>query len=177
MRNSLLILLLVFSLLGCSAPTYSKAPVDEIVITGGRLSRAVEVHDRQMLEGLDPWRGGFIDWKRGPVAPPSDRGPSYEILFYMKWKGRHSSLDRGDLKLIYNVLYRPRSDDGPGYVYLPGKDDKYSVNMGTIIRENDDGKWHQSSASFDSLIKRVLPDQLSPSGAQLPRRAFTSDWF
>jgi hypothetical protein len=158
MRNIPSILLLVFSLLGCSEPVYSKAPVDEIVITGGGLSRAAEVRCRQMLEGLDPWRGGFIDWQRGPVAAPSDRGPSYEILFYMKWNGRHSSLDRGDLKLIYNVRYRLGSDGGPGYVYLPGKDDKYSVNMGTIIRENDDGKWHQASANLDSLIKRVLPD-------------------
>ena len=72
----------------------------------------------------------------------------------MKWKGRHSNFDR-ELKLIYDVLYRPGNGDGPGFVYLPDRNDKYSVNMGTIIREGDDGKWHQASARFDSLMKRV----------------------
>lgn len=153
MRNLLSILLLGFSFLGSA---YAKGPVDEIVIKGGGLVRAREIRDRQALAGLDPWSGGFFDWKRGPVAAPSDQEPTYEILFYMKWKERHSNFDRGDLRLIYDVRYHPGSEGGPGYVYLPDRDDKYSVNMGTIIRENDDGKWHRASANLDSLIKRLV---------------------
>src|SRR5882672_12668658 len=135
MRKLLLLLLLGLRLLGSA---YAKGPVDEIVIQGSGLGHTIEIRDRKMLEALDPWNGGFFDLQRGPVTAPSDRGPVYEVLFYMKWKGRHSNFDRGNLKLIYNVLYRPGSDGGAGYIYLPGKDDKYSVNLGTIIRENDD---------------------------------------
>lgn len=156
MRNILLVLLLGFSFAGWADSAYAKGTIDEIVIMGNGLGRGIEIRDGQALAGLDPWTGGFIDWKRGPVASPSDRGPSFEILFYMKWKGRHSNFDRGDLKLIYDVRYHPGSEGGPGYVYLPGRDDKYSVNMGTIVRENDDGKWHQASARLESLIKRVV---------------------
>jgi hypothetical protein len=152
MRTLFAIFLLSLSLL---ASAYGKGKVDELVIKGGGLERPIEVRDRQMLAGLDPWMGGFIDWKSGPVAASSAPGPAYEILFYMRWRGRHSSFDRGQLKLIYDVRYRPGTAGEPGYVYLPGSDDRYSVNLGTIIREDDDGKWHRASVSLDSLIKRV----------------------
>jgi hypothetical protein len=155
MRYLLGITLLVSIFLAPACSAYGKGQVDELVIKGGGLEPPLEIRDRLMLTGLDPWMGGFINWQVGPVAAPSRARPAYEILFYVKWKGRHSGFDRGALKLIYDVLYCPGTASEPGHVYLPGSDDKYSVNMGTIIRKDDDGKWHQASVRLDSLMKRV----------------------
>ena len=63
-------------------------------------------------------------------------------------------LCRGDLKLIYTVRYIAGRDSAPGYIYLPGEGEKFhNNNIGTIWREQDDGKWHQASAEWDATAK------------------------
>ena len=142
-------------LFGCVDTAHAKGAIDEIVITGGRLGSEIKIHrDHQTLSGFDPWSGGFMDRGTGPVEAPRDQDSSYEVLFLMKWPARQSKADRDGLQLIYNVRYCPGRDGGPGYIYLPGTDDKYSVNLGTIIREGDDGRWHQASAAWEALMKR-----------------------
>ena len=69
-------------------------------------------------------------------------------MFFMKWPERHSKGDRDGLQMIYTVRYCPGRGGGPGYTYLPGTEDKYSVNSGTIMREGDDGKWRRASAAW-----------------------------
>jgi len=138
----------------------AKGSPDKIIVTRGGLVRPVEITERETLQGFDPWMGRFIDWSKGPVGSPiagsSDQAQIYEVFFYMKWKGRHSRFDRGNLKLIYSFRYCPGRVGEAGLIYLPGKDDKYHVNSGTIWREGDDGKWHQASAAWDALMKRAL---------------------
>ena len=141
-----------------ASSAYAKGSPDLIVITGGGLAQPIEITERETLKGFDPWMGQFINWARAPVAEPSDPSRSYEVFFFMKWPGRHSNDDRGDLKMIYSVRYCPGRDGGPGLIYLPGeidRDDRYSVNTRTILREGDDGKWHQASAAWDSVMKRL----------------------
>lgn len=145
-------------LLICSCATYySKGAPDKIVMRGDRLAQPVEMTDREILKGFDVYSGQFIDWKKGLVAAPPNQDIAYEVFFYMKWKERHSKYDQGNLKLIYSVRYVPGRDGAPGYVYLPGRDDdRYSINISTIIREGDDGKWHQASPAWDALMKRLI---------------------
>jgi hypothetical protein len=38
---------------------------------------------------------------------------------------------------------------------LPGSNDGYSVNAGTILRDDADGKWHQASPAWDALMLRL----------------------
>ena len=142
-------------LFGCVDAAHAKGAIDEIVITSSRLGSEIQIHgDHQTLRGFDPWSAGFMDRAAGPVAAPRDQDPSYEVLFFMKWPARQSKGDRDGLQLIYNVRYCPGRDGGPGYIYLPGTDDQYSVNWGTIIREGADGKWHRASASWEALMRR-----------------------
>jgi hypothetical protein len=55
--------------------------------------------------------------------------------------------------MIYEVWYRPGRDGEPGCVYLPGKGEEfYNNNTGTILRTDDDGKWHYASRKWDDLM-------------------------
>ena len=148
-----LVALIVFA--GASS-TYSKGLPDRILITSDR-AKTVAITNRETLKKFDPWSAQFIDWAKGAVSAPADQSQSYEVFFYMKWPGRRSDYDRGDLKLIYTVRYVAGREGAPGYVYLPGAGEKFhSNNIGTLWREKDDGKWHQASAEWDAVTKRLI---------------------
>ena len=140
------------------SPGYGKGPSDLIVILAGSGS-SYEVTDKQTLQQFSAWNGEFVDWSKGAVRAPLDLSNSCKVFFYQKWPGRRSSnYDRGELKMIYTLSYVPPGHEGqPGYVYLPGKGEEFFANnISTIIREQDDGKWHQASAAWDALMNRLL---------------------
>ena len=141
----------------CPSSVYPKGSPNKIVITGGGLRRAIEINEREILKSFDPWMGQFIDRAKGPVAQPSRQDPAYDVFFYMKWSGRHSTHDRGKLKMVYTMRYVPGHDGQPGYIYLPGRGEEfYNNNIGTIWREKEDGRWHQASAAWEVTMRRVI---------------------
>ena len=143
-------------LLGSVSPSYGKGSPDKIIIFAGGLS-AFELNDSETLKKFDPWGGQFVDWDRGPVSAPADMSHSCKVFFYMKWSGRRSPYDRGDLRMIYTVLYVPGRDGSSGFIYLPGKGEEFfENNSGTILRDHEDGKWHQASAEWDSAMTRLM---------------------
>jgi len=165
MKKGLFVVSIIVLVSVCVVPAYAKGSPDQIVITGGGVS--LKITDQETLRKFDPWNGQFINWTSGQLSPPDDKGESYEVLFYMKWPGRRSDYDQGALKMIYAVRYLAGRDGTPGYVYLPGKGEKFCrYNTGTISREQDDGKWHRASAEWDAAMKRLLtandPGQDSP---------------
>jgi hypothetical protein len=149
----------VTAIIGIAASSgYSKGTPDKIVVTCHGAS-TVEIADREILKEFDPWRGQFIDWTRRAISPPRDVGRTWQVFFYMKWAGRRSEYDRGDLKMIYAARYLPSRDGAPGWIYLPGEgEDFYRNNIATIIRDDDDGKWHQASAEWDTVMNRCLTE-------------------
>jgi len=179
---SLRLVLLIIAAALLSPAAYSKGSPDKILIKGEGLTHAIEITDRETLKSFDPWVGQFIDWTRQRLSGPVDKEHTYkavdlttgqecswkivepakqdhccDVFFYMKWKGRHSTYDRGSLKMIYRVRYCADSEGAPGYVYLPGRDDKWNtVNGGTILRDGHDGRWHYASASWDALMHNAL---------------------
>jgi hypothetical protein len=148
-------LLPLLFLLACAPLGYSKGPVDLILISGSGLNQSVEITDPTSLKAFSPWVGQFADWQqKAAVDVPCSRR-SFEVLFYMKWPGRFSELDRGDLKMIYFTRYC--STGTVGYVYLPGRSEPYfGENNGTIIRGNADGKWHVATPAWDSLLRHAV---------------------
>ncbi len=121
-----------------------------VVIKGTGLQHPIEITDRQTLNEFSPWSGQFIDWKRGVVPAPTDQKPQFEVLIYMK-------STRGDLRLIYTVMYCPKPDNRTGYIYLPGTDDpRYRTNVSTILRDGDDGKWHLANPAWEATVRRLL---------------------
>jgi len=95
-------LLLIFAAV---VSAYGKGPVDLILISGGGLNQPIEITDPASLHTFDPWIGQFADWKAKPLVDAPCYRRSFEVMFYMKWPGRNSSFDRGDLKMIYATRY------------------------------------------------------------------------
>src|SRR5208337_113587 len=132
--------------LGIAPLAYSKGSPELIVISGGGLPQPIEITDPAQLKAFDPWMGQFADWQEKPLADAPCFRRSFEVLFYKTWPGRESSLDRGDLKMIYATRYC--STGTAGYVYLPGPGaPQYRANIFTIMRGAAEGKWHPATAA------------------------------
>jgi hypothetical protein len=158
---------------------FSKGSPDLIVISGGGLTRQIEITDPSALKAFDPWQGQFADWRQKSLVDAPCFRRSFEVLFYMNWPGRkslldHADLDRGDLKVIYATRYC--STGSTGYVYLPGPSESlYRNNAGTIMRGDADGKWHPSTRPWDALLGNAVvtrdqeasPDMILVSGGEL----------
>ena len=143
-------------LLLLAAPlAFSKGPADLILISGGGLVQPIEIRDPATLKAFDPFMGQFADWQQKSLADAPCFRRSFEVQFYLKWPGRESSSDYGDLQLIYSTRYCFTGETG--YVYLPGRGEpQYGPNGGTIIRGADDGKWHVATAAWDSLMNDAV---------------------
>lgn len=157
MRLILSVVAVTLTVLAGPSPSAAKGSPERIVIKADGESWRVEVTDYKTLKGFDPWMGQFIDWSKELVRDPPDRKQTYTVMFFMKWKGRRSEYDRGNLKMIYALQYCYGGSGEPGYVYLPGGSEKWgSVNPATIIREGHDGRWHYASRAWEALMKRLM---------------------
>ena len=82
------------------------------------------------------WSNDFI----GPVTTAPDTSlPRYHVSFHVR------PLRSDVVRVMYVVHYvvDPRTNEG--FVYLPGRgEDGYRLNIGTILRDNDDGRWHRA---------------------------------
>jgi hypothetical protein len=154
MKNAILSALLVT--LATVPSAYGKGPVDLILISGGGLNQPIEITDPASLNAFNPWIGQFADWKAKPLVDAPCYRRSFEVVFYLKSAGRMpSSLDRGDLQMIYATRYCWTGE--AGYVYLPGPGEPlYGPNGGTIIRADADGKWHPATPAWDSLLSSAV---------------------
>ena len=146
--------LAIVAVLFSGLAAYAKGSPNLIVISGGGLTGPIEISDAASLKAFDPWFGQFADWKRDVVSEPACSRQSCQVVFYMKWPGRKSALDRGDLKAIYVVRYC--FADGAGFVYLPARDEAPRVNMATILRDGRDGTWNRATPEWDALMRKAL---------------------
>jgi hypothetical protein len=108
-------------LLASAHVAFSKGSPDLIVISGGGLTRQIEITDPSTLKAFDPWQGQFADWRKKSLVDAPCFRRSFEVLFYMNWPERkppldHADRDRNDLKMIYATRYC--STGSEGYVYL-----------------------------------------------------------
>ena len=66
--------------------------------------------------------------------------------------------------MIYDLRYCPGANGERGYIYLPGTGEPgYATNAGTIMRTDDDGKWHRASSDWDKLMKRLVTRDQRPA--------------
>jgi len=137
-----------FSLI--TAPAWAKGRTVRIELTCQGLSRPVELTDQTALNfRYGPWGGEFL----GAVtqAAPPDGLRLCEVAFY-------AESERHQVRLAYVAYYAydPRDRKAPGYVYLPGQlEPWHAMNIGTILRQDRDGRWQQ--ASRDWAISLVRP--------------------
>jgi hypothetical protein len=107
------------------------------------------VTDQRILDASNVWSGQFLDRSRGTAKEPPRGLQRYEVSFYVIWDN--------EIRKKYVLYYYSGRSTEQGYIYLPGKGETwYSLNVGAIIRNEQDGKWNYASAAWEDLIKPVI---------------------
>ena len=88
---------------------------------------------------------------------PHVQTPIYTVSFHVQspeWMRR-------PVKAMYAVSV---ARDAPGalWLYLPGRGEAgYVLNVGTILRDGQDGHWHRPSQPWAAAIAKYLPKPLA----------------
>jgi len=152
MKKTFLIFPLAFLLifLGMPEAASAKSPTVKIIISGGGLTSTIEATDPRILAISNVWSGQFLDRSRGTEKEPPRGLRRYEVSFYVK-------IANNEVRKKYVLYYYLNTATEPSYIYLPGKGETwYSLNVGTIIREEQDGKSNYASPAWEDLIKSMI---------------------
>lgn len=124
-------------------------------ITGPGLSRRIEIRDSEVLAILNPWIGGFADWRDGLVNAPPHMDSTYRVSVFMSADGKSKAPEP-----IYVFYYDPNFEGEWGLVYVPGTgEDWYSTNVATIIAGRE-GEWHPASEALDAALRPLIENHL-----------------
>ena len=92
------------------------------------------------------WVGSFI---AGPAAEPDKTLPRYVVTFYVR-------RPHENIRAMYVVYYvqDPRSRE----IRLPARAARtgHSLNVRTILRDAQDGRWHNASTEWSDAIAVTL---------------------
>ena len=142
----------------------AKSETVRITITGDGLSKPVEITDRSILAGINIWSGpgnfkieggaripiiddGSILWSQGVVSGPPKALTRYEVSFYGRFP---------EERIMYVLVYEFDSTAMKGYVYLPGRGEKwYEVNVRSILR-GVEGHWFNASHDFVETVGSII---------------------
>jgi hypothetical protein len=152
MKKTFLIFSVAFLLmiLGMPEAASAKAPTVKIIISGGGLTRPIEVTDQRILDMSNIWSAQFLDRSKGTAKEPPRGLQHYEVSFYIKTADN-------EIRKKYVLYYYPGPSTEPGYIYLPGKGEAwYFLNVGAILRDKQDGKWNYASPAWEDLIKSMF---------------------
>jgi hypothetical protein len=131
-------LLVALTLLLMPPPVSGNATTARVTITGGGLTRPIQITDAKVLEASNAWGEEFLDASRPPLTQFPNVGGPYEVAFY--------SGSPTDMSKTCVFFYSP-SDSVAGVIYLPGKGALWVLNAGTVVRQGRDGKWSYASLS------------------------------
>jgi hypothetical protein len=126
----------------------AKTPTVKLTIAGPRLANAIDVTNPKALANV--WEGSFI---KSPATEPDKALPRYLVSFF-------TTAPRGESgpKMCYVVYYVRDPQSGEGYVYLPGRGEEWHrLNVGSILRNGQDGKWHLAEKTWSDAVAAALP--------------------
>jgi len=131
---------------GIAEPAYGKPATAKLRITGGHLTRPLEVTDPEVLRGFSVWHGYMESSRRVTTAPTGDYR-SYEVWFYVKFSDN-------DVRMAFVLYYHPSSAGEKGYIYLPRRGEKWhELNASTIQLATG---WFYASREWDARIKPLI---------------------
>jgi len=145
--------------LGLPGEAFAKAPTVKITVSGGRIRRAIEITNPQLLALSDVWRGQFLDLTRSPLTSRPSGPTSYEVSFYVK-------LAENNVRKMYVVYYYPNVRSEQGFIYIPPEGPLRQLNWGTIMRSALEGKWIYALPAWEALIKPVIAKSETKSRPQ-----------
>ncbi|HEY6506522.1 MAG TPA: hypothetical protein VIY56_00830 [Vicinamibacterales bacterium] len=144
--------LLVIALLMTAATVEAKGPTVKLTVTGPGLARPIEITDSALLDGSNVWGGAFIGDTM--AAAPTVKAPRYTVAFDVKLPEWH----RAGIKTMYAVSVARDASTGALWLYLPGRGEPgYALNVGTMLRDTQDGHWHRPPPQWASALAKYLP--------------------
>lgn len=126
----------------------AKAPTVRLAIEGPGLLVPIETTAPAALASI--WAGSFI---AEPSGEPDVLLPRYLVTFYVRWANKAGET----IQPMYAVRYVHDPRSGRGFVYLPGRgEDGYAMNVGSIARDGQDGRWHRADPKWSDAIVKAL---------------------
>ena len=151
----------------------AKSATTKIVIDGADLTKPIEITDPRVLTNFNVWTGpgtssnapgfnanapGFIiDWSQGPVRKPPEFLRRYQVSF-------HAGPNE---QLVYVVYYAFSSSAQQGYVYLPGKSDKWAELNGRTIFNGVEGNWFHAWSTWERVARPLIEKAELTNSSQL----------
>jgi len=123
-------------------------------ITGGRLRQPLAVREQVILDLSGVYQGTFLGPVTDAVKPTWSR---YVVTFVVEPQIPTATLPAGTQRTyVAHYVRNPETDEG--FVYLPGRgEDGYRTNIGMIIRDGHDGRWHHAFPAWSELLGSYLP--------------------
>lgn len=163
MKQPLAVVFGLLIVLVVPASLFAKGETSRITLTGGDLTRPIEITDPGILRHFNVWTGpgvtvggvaqmeGFIiDWLSGPFANRPAGLRRYELSFYVKQQNGAQD------QVVYVVEYERGSSTEQGYVYLPGPaDERYRLNTTAILRGRE-GNWFRATDAWQQVATSAL---------------------
>jgi hypothetical protein len=132
----------------------AKGPTLKVTLTGADLPAPAEMTDRRIAErfhvwsGEPPWTEGFIiaGPLKGPVSAPPESLTRYEVSFHVNHQGPRA----------YTVFWVFDPATVQGYVYLPGKGEKFYQSNTFLILRGIEGKWFSTTRAWTDAAKQAI---------------------
>jgi len=124
-------------------------------IAGASLARPLVVTEPALLELSNVFAGRFLGPLTDPVDPAWQR---YIVSFAVERRTPSPEFALTGIQKTYVVHYARDPGTDEGYVYLPGRGEPaHRLNIGIMIREQNDGRWHKAGQEWAELLNRHLP--------------------
>lgn len=165
-RLSLLLLTSLLALL--PAHLFAKAVTTRVIIEGNHFT--FNITSRKTLARFNVWSGPgtssngiastepqsfIVDWSKGPLATAPQALLPYQVSFYGVLPGEQTE------SLLYVVTYAFDPAAGQGYVYLPGKGDRwYGLDVSRILH-GVEGKWFHAWSAWDEVAGPRVTDSVA----------------
>ena len=142
----------------------AKSETVKMTITGSDLSKTIEITDKSILTRFNIWSGpgnsriengvktpivndGSILWSQGVVSNPPKGLPQYEVSFYGLFP---------EERIMHVLIYEYDPTAKKGYIYLPGRGDRwYEVNVRSILR-GVEGHWFTASEEVNNTVEPII---------------------
>src|SRR5206468_3155174 len=98
------------------------------------------------INNIPQTEGFIVDWKTGPVAAPKATLPRYQVSFHV--------LHQRPSDYVVYYAYDPATRRG--YVYLPGKGEKFYESNTFLIFRGIEGNWLSATGSWTEIARPLI---------------------
>ena len=124
-------------------------------VSGPTLSTPLQLTNRDLLDLSNVYAGQFIGL---PANRVDADWPRYVVTLVVESRTPLPTLALTGIQKRYVVHYALDRQSGEGFVYLPGRgEDGYRENIGLMIRDDQDGRWHHATETWAALLNPYLP--------------------